>query len=134
MKEDISLKLRTEANEVLYDKGLLSTLKTYGKPHVSGNYLLDLMVWRDLDIYWGVGIIPETRFFELGGRIAKLLSVSRMQYRNEKMACSESLPWGLYRSTCFEIIKGIPWKLDTFICFTIESRFLSINNQVANMK
>ena len=43
--------LKTEADELLYKKGVFDLLQKYGTPHVTGSYFLNLMTWRDLDIY-----------------------------------------------------------------------------------
>jgi hypothetical protein len=43
--------IKNEADVILHEKGLLALLRSFGRPHVSGSYALDLMTWRDLDIY-----------------------------------------------------------------------------------
>jgi hypothetical protein len=43
--------IKQEADKILFDEGLLSILRSFGTPHISGSYSLDLMTWRDLDIY-----------------------------------------------------------------------------------
>jgi hypothetical protein len=66
--------IKKDAGEILYEKGLLNILNLFGKPHISGSYALDLMTWRDLDIYLEVENISETDLFELGAK-SVLLSI-----------------------------------------------------------
>jgi hypothetical protein len=107
-----STPLRDEADRVLFEKGLLALLQKYGEPHVSGSYALDLMVWRDLDVYLQAEAMSERRFFELGGRIAELLAPSRMHFRNERIGQTVGLPHGLYWGVYFEVAESRLWKLD----------------------
>ncbi|KKO51712.1 hypothetical protein [Paenibacillus sp. DMB20] len=54
MKSDLnelSFEIKNEAEEILYEHGLMRILERFGKIFVSGSYFLDLMTWRDLDIY-----------------------------------------------------------------------------------
>ena len=108
----IAASLRSEAETVLRQKGLLRILSEYGAPHVSGSYPLDLMTWRDLDIYLESYAMPEDRFFHLGGQIANALAPSRMQYRNERVAHTEGLPLGLYWGIYFNLSDSQLWKTD----------------------
>ena len=108
----LSAELRGEADRVIYGKGLLAMLEEYGEPHVSGSYALDLMVWRDLDVYLAADLMSEARFFELGGRLAETLAVSRMHFRNERLAQTAGLPRGLYWGVYFDLMEDIHWKLD----------------------
>ena len=43
--------LRQEADDLLGSKDLRELLEEYGIPHITGSYALQLMTWRDLDIY-----------------------------------------------------------------------------------
>jgi hypothetical protein len=42
--------IKEKANKILYDFGLLNKLDQYGKTHIIGSYLMNLMAWNDLDI------------------------------------------------------------------------------------
>jgi hypothetical protein len=44
-------KIRQEADKLQHENKLLEILSQFGRPHISGSYELDLMTWRDLDIY-----------------------------------------------------------------------------------
>lgn len=41
---------KIKANKILFDMGLCERLAQIGKPHVIGNYWMDMMAWNDLDI------------------------------------------------------------------------------------
>lgn len=117
MNEPIDMQKRSselcaEADLVLGEKGLLAILSEFGTAHVSGSYALDLMTWRDLDIYLESADLPERRFFELGGRIASAFMPSRMQFRNERIAKTQGLPVGLYWGIYFNLTADQAWKID----------------------
>ena len=59
--------LRREANTLLADRGPL--LAEYGTVHLSGSYALQLMTWRDLDIYMEAPNVSVDAYFDLGRRI-----------------------------------------------------------------
>src|SRR4051812_46288798 len=88
--------IKKEADEILDRKGLRKILDAYGKPHVTGSYELDLMVWRDLDIYLEAGSMDERTFFSMGSEIAELLHPVKMSYRNERIMRTAGLPDGMY--------------------------------------
>src|SRR5437870_923595 len=93
---DLNSTIKSEADVILYEQGLFEILQCFGTPHISGSYSLDLMTWRDLDIYLEVENIAETDFFSLGSKICAALSPEKMSYRNERIAKSYGLPHGLY--------------------------------------
>jgi len=89
-------------------------LRGYGQVVVHGSYALDLMIWRDLDLYVhprSVQIsLPE--FFQLGATIAGLLPVHRMHFRDERKIRSEGLPTGLYWGIYLADGPLGAWKID----------------------
>jgi len=68
--EKLNLALISEANTLLYDYGLLEILEKYGTPNIHGSYSLNLMTWRDLDLYLENDEITVKTFFNLGLDIA----------------------------------------------------------------
>ena len=101
--------IRQEAHRILTELGLEELLKGYGEPFVSGSYYLDLMTWRDLDIY--IDLIEENRFFQLTFELAHLLKPHRINYRNEIASGREGKPPGLY-SGLYANLLGEEWKID----------------------
>ena len=45
-----NIKIKENADIILYKYGLLNELKKYGSTHIIGSYKMDLMVWNDLDV------------------------------------------------------------------------------------
>lgn len=105
-------RIRDEADEILHDRNLLQIVQAYGKTYVSGSYALDLMTWRDLDIYLDEDFISEERFFQLGSQLCAALSPVRMQFRNERIAKTKGLPQGLYWGIYLGNEREGAWKID----------------------
>lgn len=116
----MNLLIRHEADEILYNKGLFEILKKYGTPHISGSYELDLMTWRDLDLYLESDNIAESTFFELGREIAELFHPVKMSYRNERAGNSPGLPKGLYWGVYLGNEREGAWKIDIWAMVPIE--------------
>lgn len=106
--------IKKEAEEILIKKGLMRVLYSYGVPHPSGSFELDLMTWRDLDIYLETSNFSETEFFKMGGEIAKLLDPVKMSYRNELIAKTDGLPSGLYWGIYLGNERTGAWKIDVW--------------------
>ena len=106
---EISTAIRQEAHNLLHNHGLLALLEGFGTPRPHGSYALDLMAWRDLDIYLVTDNQSLADFFSLGANIASLLQPARMHFRNElltRSALPNGLYWGVY-------LPGDPgWKID----------------------
>ena len=120
MKEEPSInqetdeELRSEADRLLAS-GLQTILNDYGAVHVIGSYALHLMVWRDLDIHIVQPELDKRKFFELGGKIAALLSPQRMHYRDETTAATQGLPRGLYWGVYLGNEREGAWKIDVWM-------------------
>lgn len=99
-----------EARALLDRTSLLATLARYGDPVIHGSFALDLMVWRDLDIYLVGEPMPPARFFQLGAELADALEPARMSYRNERITGTPDLPLGLYWGIYLPGQQG--WKID----------------------
>lgn len=114
MSQETDEELRTEADRLLAS-GLQTILNDYGEVHVIGSYALHLMVWRDLDIHIVHKDIDKEGFFELGGRVAALLSPHRMHYRDETSVATEGLPRGLYWGVYLGDERDGAWKIDIWV-------------------
>ncbi len=104
--------LRQEADDLLGSKDLRGLLEEYGIPHITGSYALQLMTWRDLDIYLEQQALSEELFFRLGGKIASRLAPIKMSFRNERIAQTPNLPSGLYWGVYLGDERKDAWKLD----------------------
>ena len=106
--------IKKEADNILYQQGLIQVLNAYGQPHITGSYFLNLMTWRDLDIYIETEQINETTFFTLGGSIAALLNPVKMSFRNERLKKTPGLPDGLYWGIYLGNEREGAWKIDVW--------------------
>jgi hypothetical protein len=104
--------IKTEADVILYERGLIDILNLFGMPIVHGSYFLDLMTWRDLDIYLQVDNISISDFFALGERICDSFAPIKMSFRNELKAKTKGLPEGLYWGIYFGNERAGAWKID----------------------
>ena len=121
---DTNNRLKKEAGVLLHEKGLLALLARFGKPEVTGSYALDLMSWRDLDIYLEVAEFSGPDFFSMGGEIASLLQPVKMQFRNELIGESEGLPRGWYWGVYLGNERAGAWKIDIWAVQADEYRRL----------
>jgi hypothetical protein len=112
--KDINTLIKKEADVILYKKGLHGILQKYGEVKVGGSYILNLMTWRDLDIYLVNDKLAVASFFELGKQMAEILSPVKMHYRNERISKSKSLPEGLYWGTYLGDERKDSWKIDVW--------------------
>ena len=104
--------IRKEADEITYGKGLHKILSQYGIPHFTGSYALQLMTWRDLDVYLETDSFSKEKFFELGKNIDHLLNPVKMSFRNERIAQTPGLPNGLYWGIYLGDERNGAWKID----------------------
>jgi hypothetical protein len=111
----INQTIKNEADAILYQKGLHKILSKYGTPHISGSYALDLMAWRDLDIYLETENTETKDFFTLGAEINALLQPVKMSFRNELIKQTKGLPLGLYWGIYLGNERAGDWKIDLWL-------------------
>jgi hypothetical protein len=109
---DINQLIKDEADDILYRQELLTILSKYGVPYITGSYSLNLMTWRDLDIYIQKDNMNEAEFFQLGAEINKRYQPVKMSYRNERITQTKGLPFGLYWGVYFGNERKDAWKID----------------------
>ncbi|MBM7703846.1 hypothetical protein [Metabacillus iocasae] len=112
-----SSELRLEATDLLDDYDLLSILKKYGNPLIIGSYDLDVMTWRDIDVYIGNDVMLEEDFFQLGRELTMSFEAKKMVYRNERIATTSHLPKGLYWGMYADLLER-EWKFDIWLVST----------------
>jgi len=111
---ELDSELRREADDLLWSRGLHSLLSLYGTPQVGGSYGLRLMAWRDLDVYLVSANLTVPSFFDLGTRLAELLSPVKMTFRNEHLWKTPGLPRGLYWGIYLGDERAGAWKIDVW--------------------
>jgi hypothetical protein len=109
---NLNNRIKSEADEFLYGKGLIGILNSFGLPHISGSYALNLMTCRDLDIYLEIETICSREFYSLWGQIAELLNPVKMHFRDERIAKTSGLPAGLNWGSYLENERADGWKID----------------------
>src|SRR5688500_8193348 len=110
-----NLAIKKEADQILYGQGLFDILSAYGKPYIAGSYALDLMTWRDLDIYLEGEELNDLDFFQLGASISMNLKPVKMSFRNELIAKTKGLPNGLYWGVYLGDERSGAWKIDIWL-------------------
>ena len=109
---DINWQIKEEADDILYRQELFALLSKYGAPYITGSYALNLMTWRDLDIYIKNENMNEEVFFQLGAEINRRYHPVKMSYRNERITQTKELPFGLYWGVYFGNERKGAWKVD----------------------
>ena len=104
--------LRAEADELLARHGVLELLGEYGRAHVSGSYRLELMTWRDLDIYLEMPEVDVGRFLELGTRLGRALKPRKLSFTDHFNFPTTEAISGLYWGILTDALERDGWKLD----------------------
>lgn len=121
---DINQMIKDEADIILYKEELFTLLSKYGVPYITGSYALNLMTWRDLDIYIQKENMNEAEFFQLGAEINKRYQPVKMSNRNERITQTKGLPFGLYWGVYFGNERQGAWKIDIWAVDQKECRRL----------
>jgi hypothetical protein len=101
-------KLREEADIVMEKVNLAGILRPYGKVSFVGSYLLDVMVYPDIDLY--IPKISLEQIFEIGARFALSPLVTQVVFEKSN---EPTLPGGLYVKPRIQYGDwGRPWKID----------------------
>jgi len=101
--------LRQEAEFVMDLIDLHDILRKYANVYPTGSYLLDLMVFPDIDLYITPVSIPQ--LFEIGAQIARCELVTQVVF--ERSEDPVLLPGGLYLKPRIRYGDwGRPWKID----------------------
>jgi hypothetical protein len=104
--------LRLEADGLLARHGILTILRDFGQPHLSGSYSLRLMTWRDLDIYLEMQSLDTRLFLELGKRLGHALKPRKLSFTDHVNFPTTEAVSGLYWGIQTDSLSGGGWKLD----------------------
>ncbi|MBA7666785.1 hypothetical protein ES703_74867 [subsurface metagenome] len=115
--------LIVEADQILYEYGLLRIIEKYGTPFITGSYTLGMMTRRDLDVNIETDDMTVKRFFHLGGEIVSALNPRRVLFMNEFISRHQRFPLGLY----FGVQTAIPgckeeWNIDIWAMNTKQNK------------
>lgn len=124
--------LRAEADQLLCDTGLKKTLSRFGTVHIGGSYALQLMTWRDLDVYLEAPGLAVSEFFTLGNQIAGLLDPWKMFFTNNRQQLDATYPPALYWGIRLGDIRKGAWKIDLWAMESADCcRALENSNKLA---
>lgn len=72
------MSIRSEADRLLEQTGLLDVLRRFGAATVVGSYSMDLMAWNDLDVYVNADGWTAERYCDVLGAVAKAVQPVRV--------------------------------------------------------
>lgn len=109
--------LHQEATQLLKDHSLWHLFNQNGKLHAAGSYALDLLVWRDLDLYFepaagknGLSVLADvTRELVLSP------NVRRLKLEKSFNTINPFLPKGIYLGLKIITTEDITWKVDIWV-------------------
>jgi hypothetical protein len=128
--QDIAL--RAEADQLLTGTGLKKMLSLFRTVHIGGSYALQLMTWRDLDVYLEAPGLAVSEFFNLGNQIAGLLNPWKMFFTNNRQKLDATYPPALYWGIRLGDIRKGAWKIDLWAMETADCcRALENSNKLA---
>lgn len=99
------MSIKSNADVLLHQTGLLKCLQKYGNVHITGSYRMDTMSWNDLDIY--LEAAPAT--FDIFPMIADVNTLLR-PFRFDGFTDGGKLFYGLET-----MITGERWNIDIWI-------------------
>ncbi len=115
---DIAERLRTEADDLLFNKGVDDLLKRQGEVYYGGSYALDLMAWPDIDL----NVVakecadPNEVAAHLASEFVLRKESVRVKFERDLHQKIPALPNGLYLGVKLDIGEWkTPWKLDIWI-------------------
>ncbi len=111
-KQDQSL--RREADALLARYAILAILERYGKPHLTGSYSLQLMTWRDLDIYLEMPAPETVPFLELGRQLGEALLPRKLSFTDHLNFPTTEAVTGLYWGIQTGVLSRGGWKIDVW--------------------
>ena len=106
--------LRAEADALLSRHGILNILTQFGTPHLSGSYSLQLMTWRDLDIYLEMQPPDNERFMDLGRQLGHALKPRKLSFTDHFNFPTTEVLSGLYWGIRTDELSRGGWKIDVW--------------------
>jgi hypothetical protein len=89
--------LHAEAEILLVHDGILALLQSFGPTAVIGSFALDLMTWRDLDVYVQLPHDHDTAtFFALGATLTHTYTTLKASYSNHFLRTVPGFAYGLF--------------------------------------
>jgi hypothetical protein len=103
-----SAQLHAEADWIIRKIRLYDVLQSYGEVYLTGSYLLDVMVYPDLDLY--IPPLGIEQLFKVAARLAQCELVCEVKFQKSYLP---ELPGGYYMKAVVDHGNwGRPWKVD----------------------
>lgn len=115
--QETNLKLKQEADQLLWDHGLLEILGDYGRAHIVGSYALDLMVWRDLDVYVDAAGVTLSDIYRLVNRLCQAFEPVWLEFKDSRTETS-GCPQGFFVGLETRVVSGRLWNIDIWFTDT----------------
>lgn len=114
---DIAINLHQEATDLLNDESIWHQFRQSGELHAAGSYALDLLVWRDLDLYYEPNDIEEglQAFAKACEHLIMHKQVRRIKLEKSFSKINPFLPEGTYLGIKIETSDTITWKVDIWM-------------------
>lgn len=103
-----SRKIRENADRILYEYGLLDSLRGLGVPHIIGSYQMDMMAWNDLDIDIENDGMSLERLYRLTGQILEIFRPSWYEAKEERAPGGRTVWFHGFEAT----VDGELWNVD----------------------
>ncbi len=113
--EEASSSIRKEADVLLHDVGLAALLSHYGGVFPTGSYAMDLMTWRDLDLYLDIANVGKSRVYDLVHEMAVLLQPFWLEAKSMIENPEPDFPRGYFIGMETRIIGPDPWNIDLIV-------------------
>ena len=108
---DTNRALKKEADSLLYQYGLHEIVGEYGEVTISGSYALDLMVWRDLDLYVDMAGVSMDSIYHLVGRICPIFKPVWAEFKDSREETT-GCPQGFFLGFETRVIDSRVWNAD----------------------
>lgn len=115
VRDDMSSAIKQEADVLLYDIGLAPTLSKYGKVFPTGSYAMDLMTWRDLDIYLDIEHVDKNRMYDLVHEMAALLQPFWLEAKSMLDNPEPGFPHGYFIGMETRLVGSNVWNIDLIV-------------------
>jgi hypothetical protein len=112
--DDQDRALRAEADALLRRYGILEIFGAYGRPYLSGSYDLQLMTWRDLDVYLEMEPLEYGRFLEMVARLGRALEPRKLSLTDHVRFPATEPVVGLYCGIQTGVLAQGGWKIDVW--------------------
>ncbi len=104
--------IKAEADVLLYERGLMDVLSKYGTVVPTGSYYMDLMTWRDLDLYLDMAAFDKGRMYELVHELSVMLQPFWLEAKSMLENPEPDFPRGYFIGVEGRLLGPDVWNID----------------------